>query len=106
MPAYLITNRILPGFRPSPWVFAACTAWFEQLGPRLETGQPHVHQNPAQLRTGHHARVYTLISAGTLHCATALARSHALMRFGGGCRSRRSRTHHAGRHLTADAERS
>jgi uncharacterized protein YndB with AHSA1/START domain len=86
MPAYLITNRIPPDFRPSPEAFAAWTAWFGQLGSHLED-----RGNPAFTRAtlgncGPDTTLggYSIITADTLESAVTLAESHPLMRFGGG----------------------
>jgi hypothetical protein len=86
MPGYLITNRIPSSFRPSPEAFAAWTAWFEELGDHLED-----RGNPAFSRTtlgncGPETQLggYTLISAENLDKAVKLAKSHPLMRLGGG----------------------
>jgi hypothetical protein len=86
MPSYLITNRIPSSFRPSPEAFAAWTTWFEELGDHLED-----RGNPAFSRTtlgncGQETQPggYTLINADDLEKAVKLAKSHPLMRFGGG----------------------
>jgi hypothetical protein len=86
MPSYLITNRTPPSFTPSPEAFAAWTAWFEELGDHLED-----RGNPAFSRTtlgncGPETQLggYTLIGADDLEKAIKLARSHPLMRLGGG----------------------
>ena len=107
MPTYLITNRILPDFQPSPEAFAAWTAWFEQLGSHLED-----RGNPAFTRTtlgncgpGTLLGGYTMITASTLDAAAALAKSHPLMRLGGGVEIGELTLLNAGSHLIADAER-
>jgi hypothetical protein len=107
MPTYLITNRIPPDFTASPQAFAAWTAWFEELGSHLED-----RGNPAFTRTtlgncGPDTTLggYTLITAGNLDAAVALARSHPLMRFGGGVEISELTLINAGKDVTADAER-
>jgi len=86
MPTYLITNRFPAEFKPSPDAFAAMTAWFEQLDSHLED-----RGNPAFSRAtlgscGPDSTLggYTLISAEDLDEAMELAKSHPLVRLGGG----------------------
>jgi hypothetical protein len=86
MPTYLITNRVPEGFTGSAEAFAAWTAWFERLGDHLAD-----RGNPAFTRTaagncgpGTVLGGYTLITAGSLHAAAALAADHPLISRGGG----------------------
>jgi hypothetical protein len=89
MPTYLITNRVPEDLTGSPEVFAAFTAWFENLGPSLED-----RGNPAFIRAavgncgaGTVLGGYTLITADGLEAAVALAGGHPLITRGGGTRS-------------------
>ena len=104
MPTYLITNRVPADFRPSGDAFAAWTAWFEELGPHLQD-----RGNPAFARTtlgncGPNSLLggYTLINANDLQAAVGLARSHPLMRLGGGVEIGELTPINAGRELLVD----
>jgi hypothetical protein len=86
MPTYLITNRVPAGFTRSAANVAAWSAWFDELGPSLED-----RGNPAFTRTalgncgpGTELGGYTLITAGSLGEAVALAQGHPLLERGGG----------------------
>jgi uncharacterized protein YndB with AHSA1/START domain len=86
MPTYLITNRVPAEFQPSPDAFAGMTAWFAQLDTHLEDrGNPAFRRvtlgncGPDTTLGG-----YTLINAEDLGEATDLAKSHPLVRLGGG----------------------
>jgi uncharacterized protein YndB with AHSA1/START domain len=86
MPTYLITNRVPAGFTGSPEAFAAWTTWFTELGDSLvDRGNPAFSQTT--LGNGGPGTVlggYTLITAGSLEEAAALAAGHPLLARGGG----------------------
>ena len=104
MPTYLITNRVPEDFAGSAGAFAAWTAWFERLGAHLAD-----RGNPAFARTtvgnsgpGTVLGGYTLITAGGLAEAAALAQDHPLVSRGGGVEVAELTLINKGRHLITD----
>jgi uncharacterized protein YndB with AHSA1/START domain len=86
MPTYLITNRVPADFKPSPDGRAAMEAWFALLESHLEDrGNPAFSRAPVG-NCGPTTTLggYTLINAQSLEEAMELAKSHPLVRVGGG----------------------
>jgi hypothetical protein len=85
MPTFLITTHVPKDSTGSPEVAAAVTAWFEQLGTNLVArGKP-----PAERRTLGYGGTdiepvaYTLVSAGDIDAAVALAEGCPVLGRGG-----------------------
>jgi hypothetical protein len=100
MPSYLITNRAPKGYAGSQDAAAAWTAWFDRLGASLEErGNPAFDRStlgncgPDTVLGG-----YTLITAGSLAAAVALATDHPLLTRGGGVEIGELTLRNKGRH--------
>lgn len=86
MPRYLISNRLPEGYRGSPEAMAAWNAWFQQLGDSLsDRGNPVSKRSSlGNCGAGTALGGYTLVEAGDLDAALALAASCPAIDFGGG----------------------
>jgi uncharacterized protein YndB with AHSA1/START domain len=104
MPTYLITNRVPRDFRASAEAFAAWTAWFEQLGESLaDRGNPAFKATRVgNCETGTALGGYTLVTAGNMEAAVALAQDHPLLTRGGGVEIAELTLLNKGRHLITD----
>ena len=87
MPTFVLTYRRAAGYRPTPRTRAAWTAWFDSIGGQLaDQGKPVVAHTvlgdcgPDSTQPGG----YSLIQAGDLEAATAIAKGCPHLEHGGG----------------------
>jgi hypothetical protein len=86
MPTYVIVNRPPKGYTGSAESMAAWNAWFESLGADLvDRGNPTFTTSTlGNCGTDTALGGYTLVSAGDLDAALALAKSCPVLQSGGG----------------------